>query len=194
MRGGPDRRGLRKPLIVMTAKSLLRHPKCVSTIDELAHGDFQPVVLDETVQNPEQIKRIQVCAGKVYYELLTARETRAATDTAIIKMPQLYPFPKPEFAAMLKAYPNAEHVVWVQEEPRNMGAWGFLRGRIAPVLSPRQSFGYAGRPESSSPAPGSPKQHAKEQADVMEMSYAPPSVARRYRKRYARRPKAQLQK
>ena len=93
MRGGPDRRGLRKPLIVMTPKSLLRHPKCVSSLDELAGGSFTPVVADETVTDPSQIKRIQVCAGKIYYELLAAREARGATDTAIVKLPQIYPFP-----------------------------------------------------------------------------------------------------
>ncbi|MEI9813718.1 MAG: hypothetical protein WDO18_14170 [Acidobacteriota bacterium] len=157
MRGGggsaryaqaPDRDDREKPP---------RHPKCVASVDELAQGAFFPVVFDATVQNPEQIKRIQICAGKIYYELLAARESRGATDTAIIQMPQLYPFPKPEFAQMLRQYPNAEHVVWVQEEPRNMGAWPFLRGRISPLLTNRQSFGYAGRPESASPAPGSPQ-------------------------------------
>jgi 2-oxoglutarate dehydrogenase E1 component len=189
MRGGADRRGLRKPLIVMTPKSLLRHPKCVSSLDELAVGSFTPVVADETVADPMQIKRIQVCAGKIYYELLAARETRGATDTAIVRLPQIYPFPKPEFQAILKLYPNAQQVLWVQEEPRNMGAWPFLRGRISPLLNERQRFGYAGRPESASPAPGSSKQHAKEQADVIEAAYAAATMARRYRKRFVRKPK-----
>jgi 2-oxoglutarate dehydrogenase E1 component len=190
MRGGPDRRGLRKPLIVMTAKSLLRHPKCVSTLEELTGGAFLPVVADDTI-NAAQVKRVQLCTGKIYFELLSARETRGATDTAIVRLPQLYPFPKPEFQQMLKLYPNAEHIVWVQEEPRNMGAWPFLRGRISPLLNDRQRFGYAGRPESASTAPGSPKQHAKEQADVLEAAYAPPTVARRYRKGWTRKPKSQ---
>jgi len=191
MRGGVDRRGLRKPLIVMTPKSLLRHPKCVSTLDELATGAFLPVVADATVQDPSQVKRILVCAGKIYYELLSAREARGATDTAIVCLPQIYPFPKAEFAQMLKQYPNAQNVLWVQEEPRNMGAWAFLKGRIAPLLqNPPHTFGYAGRPESASPAPGSKKSHDKEQADVIEAAFAPPTIARRYRKRLVRRPKA----
>jgi 2-oxoglutarate dehydrogenase E1 component len=192
MRGGPDRRGLRKPLIVMTAKSLLRHPKCISKLDELTGGAFLPVVPDDTVKDPLQVKRILICAGKIYYELLAAREARRAADTAVVRLPQLYPFPKPEFAAMLQMYPNAQHVVWVQEEPRNMGAWPFVRGRIAPLLRDgHHSFGYAGRPESASPAPGSPKRHAKEQAEVIEAAFAPPTIARRYRSKLIRRPKNQ---
>jgi 2-oxoglutarate dehydrogenase E1 component len=189
MRGGPDRRGLRKPLIVMTAKSLLRHPQCVSTLDELTGGAFLPVAADDAV-DAAKVTRVQVCAGKIYFELLAAREARGAVDTAIVRLPQLYPFPKPEFQQMLRRYPNAQHVVWVQEEPRNMGAWPFIRGRIHPTLTHGQhTFGYAGRPESASTAPGSPKQHTKEQADVIEAAYAPPSIARRYRKGYMRQPK-----
>ncbi|MEO8096932.1 MAG: multifunctional oxoglutarate decarboxylase/oxoglutarate dehydrogenase thiamine pyrophosphate-binding subunit/dihydrolipoyllysine-residue succinyltransferase subunit [Acidobacteriota bacterium] len=191
MRGGADKRGLRKPLIVMTAKSTLRHPKCVASLDELANGAFLPVVADATVADAAQIKRVLVCAGKIYYELLTAREARGATDTAIVQLPQIYPFPKPEFAQMLKLYPNAQNVLWVQEEPRNMGAWPFLKGRISPLLhTERQRFGYAGRPESASPAPGSMKRHQKEQVEVIEAAFAPPTIARRYRKKLVRRLKA----
>ncbi len=190
MRGGVDRRGMRKPLIVMTPKSLLRHPRCVATLEELTTGAFRPVVADETISDPTQVKRILVCAGKIYYELLAAREARGLTDTAIVRLPQIYPFPKAEFAQMLKLYPNAPNVLWVQEEPRNMGAWAFLRGRIAPLLQhPPHTFGYAGRPESASPAPGSKKSHDKEQAEVIEAAFAPPTIARRYRKRLVRRPK-----
>jgi 2-oxoglutarate dehydrogenase E1 component len=191
MRGGVDRRGMRKPLIVMTPKSLLRHPKCVSSLDELATGSYTPVVADETIADGSQVKRILVCAGKIYYELIAAREARGLSDTAIVRLPQIYPFPKAEFAQMLKLYPNAQNVLWVQEEPRNMGAWAFLKGRIAPLLqNPPHTFGYAGRPESASPAPGSKKSHDKEQADVIEAAFAPPTIARRYRKRLVRRPKA----
>jgi multifunctional 2-oxoglutarate metabolism enzyme len=189
MRGGADRRGLRKPLIVMTPKSLLRHPKCVATLDELVGGAFHPVVADETITDPSSVKRVLVCAGKIYYELLAAREQKGRTDTAIVRMPQLYPFPKPEFAAMLKLYANAKDVLWVQEEPRNMGAWSFVRGRMIPLLPASVQFGYAGRPESASPAPGSKKSHDKEQADVIEQAFAPATTVRRYRKHLVRRPK-----
>jgi 2-oxoglutarate dehydrogenase E1 component len=190
MRGGPDRRGVRKPLIIMTPKSLLRHPKCVATLDELVGGGFHPVVPDESVTNPAQVQRILVCAGKIFYELLSAREARGAADTAIVRLPQLYPFPKPEFVAMLKKYPNAKQILWVQEEPRNMGAWSFLRGRISPLVPAGVQFGYAGRPESASPAPGSKKSHDKEQAEVIEAAFAPATIARKFRKRLVRRPKS----
>ncbi len=126
MRGGPDRRGLRKPLVVMTPKSLLRHPKVISTVDDLASGVFQPVLDDATVRDPAAIKRILACTGKVYYELLAARDARKASDIAIVRIEQLYPFPEAEFAAVLRRYANATHVVWAQEEPRNMGAWAFV--------------------------------------------------------------------
>ncbi|MEO5926945.1 MAG: multifunctional oxoglutarate decarboxylase/oxoglutarate dehydrogenase thiamine pyrophosphate-binding subunit/dihydrolipoyllysine-residue succinyltransferase subunit [Bryobacteraceae bacterium] len=191
MRGGADRRGLRKPLIVMTAKSLLRHPKSVSSLDELVGGAFLPVVADETVTDNAAVKRILVCSGKIYYELMAEREVRGLNDTAIVRLPQIYPFPKPEFAQMIKQYPNAQNVLWVQEEPRNMGAWPFLRGRIFPLLQyPTHTFGYAGRPESASTAPGSKKSHDKEQADVIAAAFAPPTIDRRYRKRLVRRPKS----
>jgi 2-oxoglutarate dehydrogenase E1 component len=189
MRGGADRRGLRKPLIVMTAKSLLRHPKCVSTLDDLTGGAFLPVVRDETVADPARIKRILLCAGKIYYELLAEREARGVRDVAVVTLPQLYPFPKPEFAQILKFYSNANEVIWVQEEPRNMGAWPFIRGRITPVLEMRHLIGYAGRPESASTAPGSMKRHQREQKDVMEAAFAPPSVANLHRKKLVRRKK-----
>lgn len=186
MRGGPDRRGLRKPLVVMTPKSLLRHPKAVSTVDELAGGVFMTVLDDATVTNPFSIRRVLVCTGKVYYELMAARDARQAAYTAIVRLEQLYPFPEAEFAAVLDRYPNADHIVWVQEEPRNMGAWSFARGRITPMLKARHVIGFAGRPRSASPAPGLLKQHQREQADLLEQAFAPPSVARRKRKRLVR--------
>ncbi|HSP68535.1 MAG TPA: multifunctional oxoglutarate decarboxylase/oxoglutarate dehydrogenase thiamine pyrophosphate-binding subunit/dihydrolipoyllysine-residue succinyltransferase subunit, partial [Bryobacteraceae bacterium] len=156
MRGGTDRRGLRKPLVVMTPKSLLRHPKVIATVDDLASGVFQTVLDDARVADPSRITRILACTGKIYYELLAAHETRGG-DFAIVRLEQLYPFPQAEFAAVLRRYPGAQHVVWVQEEPRNMGAWAFVRGHIQPMLGPNQAIGYAGRPRSASPAPGSPK-------------------------------------
>ncbi len=189
MRAGRDRRGLRKPLIVMTPKSLLRHPKVVSTVDDLASGVFRPVLDDVTVTDPLAIRRILVCTGKIYYELLAARDAHPAAAAAIVRLEQLYPFPEAEFAAVLARYPNAPHVIWAQEEPRNMGAWAFARGHITPMLSLKHVIGYAGRPESASPAPGLIKQHQREQADLLEQAFAPPTVARRQRKRLVRRRK-----
>src|SRR5262249_26174014 len=125
MRGGPDRRGLRKPLIVMTPKSLLRHPKVVSTLDELASGVSHTVLAD-----PATVKRILMCSGKIYYELAPERDKRSPQETAIVRLEQIYPFPEAEVREVLKGYPSAAHVIWVQEEPRNMGAWSFVRGHL----------------------------------------------------------------
>ena len=188
MRGGGDRRGVRKPLVVMTPKSLLRHPKVVSTVEELASGVFNTVLDDARVKDPERITRILACTGKIYYELLAAHETRGG-DFAIVRLEQLYPFPLAEFGEVLLRYPNAQHVVWVQEEPRNMGAWAFVRGHIQPMLGPNQAIGYAGRPRSASPAPGSPKVHQREQTQLIEAAFAAPTVARMGRKRLIRRKK-----
>ncbi|HLH44455.1 MAG TPA: multifunctional oxoglutarate decarboxylase/oxoglutarate dehydrogenase thiamine pyrophosphate-binding subunit/dihydrolipoyllysine-residue succinyltransferase subunit [Bryobacteraceae bacterium] len=190
MRGGRDRRGLRKPLIVMTPKSLLRHPKVVSSLDDLASGVFLPVLDDPTVSDSSSIRKILVCTGKIYWELLAARETRNAADTAIVRIEQLYPFPEAEFAAVLRRYAQSTQVVWAQEEPRNMGAWAFARGYITPMLNRGQVIGYAGRPESASPAPGLIKQHQREQADLIEQAFAPASVARRHRKKLVKRRKS----
>ncbi len=195
MRGGPDRRGLRKPLIVMSPKSLLRHPKVVSTVDDLTNGSFYPVLDDATVADPKSIRKIAMCTGKVYYELLAARESRKATDetaahTAIVRMEQLYPFPEAEIREVLQRYSNASGIVWVQEEPRNMGAWIFMRTRLQRILSNEaRTLGYAGRPESASTAPGSPKVHLREQAELLELAFAPPTMARRWRKRLVKRRK-----
>ena len=188
MRGGGDRRGLRKPLVVMTPKSLLRHPKVVSTVDELASGVFRTVLDDTRVTDPAGVTRILACTGKIYYELLAAHEARGG-PFAIVRFEQLYPFPQTEFAEVLRRYPAAQHVVWVQEEPRNMGAWPSIRGRIQPMLAAHQAIGYAGRPRSASPAPGSPKVHQREQAQLIEAAFAAPTVARLGRKRLVRRKK-----
>jgi 2-oxoglutarate decarboxylase len=188
MHGGPDRRGLRKPLIVMTPKSLLRHPKVVSSIDDLTQGVFQPVLDDTSVANPKAVRKILLCNGKIYYELLAARDQRKATDTAIVRIEQLYPFPEAEFAEVLARYPAAGEIVWVQEEPRNMGAWAFVRGWIQPVIQKQhRQIGYAGRPEAASTAPGSLKRHQEEQAELIEQAFRPPTIERKSWKRLVRR-------
>jgi 2-oxoglutarate dehydrogenase complex dehydrogenase (E1) component-like enzyme len=188
MHGGPDRRGLRKPLIVMTPKSLLRHPKVISTVEDLTDGVFQPVIADATITNPAAVRKILVCSGKIYYELLTARDERKLADTALVRIEQLYPFPEAEFAEVLARYPAAGEVVWVQEEPRNMGAWAFVRGWIQPIIQAQhRQIGYAGRPESASTAPGSLQRHQQEQAELIDQAFAPPTVERLSWKRLVRR-------
>jgi multifunctional 2-oxoglutarate metabolism enzyme len=196
MRGGPDMRGLRKPLIVMSPKSLLRHPQVISTVDDLTKGVFYPVLDDPTVTNPAAIRKILLCSGKVYYEVLAAREARKGTDetalrTAIVRIEQMYPFPEVEIRAVIERYKAASGVVWVQEEPRNMGAWIFMRTRLQRIMANEaRTLGYAGRPESASTAPGSTKVHNREQAELLDQAFAPPSIARRWRKRLVKRRKA----
>jgi 2-oxoglutarate decarboxylase len=196
MRGGADRRGLRKPLIVMSPKSLLRHPKVVSTAEDLADGAFYPVLDDHTVSDPAAIRKVLLCNGKIYYELLAAREARKATDetaahTAIVRVEQLFPFPEAEIREVIARYPSASGVVWAQEEPRNMGAWLFMRTRLQRIMANEaRALGYAGRPVSASTAPGSPKVHAREQAELIEQAFQPPTLSRRWRKRLVKRRKA----
>jgi len=149
----------RKPLIVMTPKSLLRHPQAVSTLDELTSGRFEPVLPDRDATNAS---RVILTTGKVYYDLKAARD-KANANVAIVRVEQLYPFPEPMIADVLRAHPNAKDVVWVQDEPRNMGAWPFLRERLAALMSANQKLSYVGRPISASPATGSHHRHEDQQ-------------------------------
>ena len=197
MRGGPDRRGLRKPLIVMAPKSLLRHPKVISTVADLTEGSFYPVLEDQTVSDPASVRKILLCSGKIYYELMAARDARKETDataasTAIVRIEQLYPLPEAEIRAVIGFYSKASGVVWVQEEPRNMGAWIYMRTRLQRIMANEaRALGYAGRPESASTAPGSPKVHIREQAELLDSAFAPPTLTRRWRKRLVKRRKTQ---
>jgi 2-oxoglutarate dehydrogenase E1 component len=174
MYGGPDRRGMRKPLVIFTPKSLLRHPKAVSTLNDFSEGGFRPVMGDSTVSDPSRISKVLVCSGKVYYDLLAARDERRLNGSvAILRMEQLYPFARRDFSDLLMRYSAMAEVVWVQEEPRNMGPWRFIEEQIQPVLEPsRRKLRYAGRADSASPATGSLKRHQQEQADLIEEAFA----------------------
>jgi len=147
----------RKPLVVMTPKSLLRHPMAVSTLDDLTHGRFEPVLHD--VATSPDVGRVIITAGKVFYDLKQARDKTNA-NVAILRLEQFYPFPQPMLAEALKGYPNANELVWVQEEPRNMGAWPFLRERLQ-ALHP--NVRYVGRPVAAAPATGSHHRHEDQQ-------------------------------
>ncbi|MCV6639154.1 2-oxoglutarate dehydrogenase E1 component [Candidatus Albibeggiatoa sp. nov. NOAA] len=149
-------RDYRKPLIVMSPKSLLRHKRCVSEYTEFVDAPFQPVI-DEIDPNitPEKVDRILFCSGKVYYDLVEAREQHNIDNIAIIRLEQLYPYPHEEIEAILEQYPHVEHRVWVQEEPRNQGAWWYIRAHMDVNLSHKDKrIEYAGRPASASPAVG----------------------------------------
>jgi len=158
------REPVEKPLVVFTPKSLLRHPRCVSTLTELAEGRFLPVLHDAGT-DPVQVRRVVLCSGKVYYDLLKAREDAKRRDVALLRLERLYPFPGAELVATLARYGLQTELVWCQEEPRNMGAWRFVRERFldGDVAASGRVPGYAGRAASAAPAPGSLKVHLAEQ-------------------------------
>jgi 2-oxoglutarate dehydrogenase E1 component len=164
------RRSFRKPLVVMTPKSLLRHKECVSTLADFGRGTSFKRILAETDPLAEDIKvrRVILCSGKVYFDLVAERRKRKIDDIAILRIEQLYPFPFSRLGVRLSQYPNAE-VVWCQEEPENMGAWYFVDRRIERALSGTSARPiYIGRPEAASPATGSARTHVKEQADLVD--------------------------
>ena len=167
MRGSREGRGIRKPLVIFTPKSLLRHPKASSTLDELADGHFQEVVNATDRLNREKVARVIIASGKVCYDLLEYAVENQIDDCAILKLEQLYPFPRNLFKKEFKKYPNVTEFVWVQEEPRNMGAWTFVKDRLYAELRAPQTLRYVGRHESASPATGSLKIHLKEQAAIV---------------------------
>jgi len=153
----------RKPLIVMSPKSLLRHRRAVSTLDELADGSFQRIIPDDPTVEPSKVRRLALCTGKIYYDLLERREQTKADDIGIIRVEQLYPLRASEIQARLAPYPKDVDLVWVQEEPWNMGAWYFMRARLPEILGPEQPLRCIARPESASPATGSGASHKLEQ-------------------------------
>jgi multifunctional 2-oxoglutarate metabolism enzyme len=163
MYGGHDRRGMRKPLIIFTPKSLLRHPRAVSPLDSLISGRFTEI-LDDATADPAKVTRIVFCSGKLYYDLLE----RKPEHVALVRVEQLYPFASQQAAAILSRYPASAEVVWAQEEPRNMGAWRSMRAQLRGLLEEtRREVRYVGRPESASPASGSGKRHHQEQTEVI---------------------------
>ena len=171
------KRNFRKPLVLMTPKSLLRHKLAVSSVADFASGSrFRPVIGEvDAIAEGKDVRRVVLCTGKVYYDLLAARRDKAIRDIAIVRVEQLYPFPVVSLPRALAQYPNAE-VVWCQEEPENMGAWSFVDRRIEKVLAgidvktkrPR----YIGRPEAASPATGLAKTHAAEQTALVAEALA----------------------
>jgi 2-oxoglutarate dehydrogenase E1 component len=167
------RRTFRKPLIVMTPKSLLRHKECISTLADMGPGSSFRRILVETDQltDAANVRRVILCSGKVYFDLVAERRKRKIDDIAILRIEQLYPFPISRVGMRLSQYPNAE-VVWCQEEPENMGAWHFVDRRIDKALSAINVKAkrpvYVGRPESASPATGSARTHLKEQTDLVD--------------------------
>jgi 2-oxoglutarate dehydrogenase E1 component len=162
------RRALRKPLIVMTPKSLLRHKLSVSQLDELTRGTFHNVIDEVDDIEAAKVKRIVFCSGKVFFDLLEARRTLGLHDVAIVRIEQLYPFPIEEYKAVIAKYQHARDVVWCQEEPQNQGAWYQIRHRLQEPLSSKDQLLYSGRAPAAAPATGIAKMHAEQQTELVD--------------------------
>jgi len=164
----------RRPLVVMTPKSLLRHPEAVSALDDLAKGAFNEILGDTQVEpsRASSVERVIVCSGKVYFELLEHRRTSGAADTPLIRVEQLYPFPSQRLAAEFARYPNLKTVVWCQEGSRNQGAWGVIEPQLREILPSAAQLLYAGPPASASTAPGYHSALAARQAALTSSAFA----------------------
>ena len=160
------KRDFRKPLVVFTPKSLLRHPRCVSSLDDFTKGRFREVIDDENA-DPEKIRRVIFCTGKIYYELLEEKEQNKLHDTVLIRLEQLFPLPVKQIREIIKKYSRARDLVWVQEEPVNMGAWPFLK-----LHFDEPGFRLVARPASGSPATGSSKFHHIRQRKIIEKAFS----------------------
>ncbi|WP_295448089.1 2-oxoglutarate dehydrogenase E1 component [uncultured Thiodictyon sp.] len=161
-------RDYRKPLIVMTPKSLLRHRLAVSALDELTTGHYQTVIAEIDAIDPAGVTRVIFCSGKVYYDVLEARRSRGLTNCALIRIEQLYPFPKEAFSAALALYPNAEEIIWCQEEAKNQGAWDQIKHRLYELLPADKQLQYAGRPASAAPAVGHRAAHVEQHEHLID--------------------------
>jgi 2-oxoglutarate dehydrogenase E1 component len=166
-------RPYRKPLIVMTPKSLLRHAAAASPIEQLAHGAFQPVLGADHAVKAEEVTRVIACSGKVYFELAFERAERKRFNVALLRIEQLYPFPDREFAAALAAYPNAAELTWAQEEAQNQGAWYPIQHHLKNSMPRGWRLGYAGRPHMAAPAAGYPAVHQAQTEAMMDMAFGP---------------------
>jgi 2-oxoglutarate dehydrogenase E1 component len=161
-------RSFRKPLIVMTPKSLLRHKQSVSDLKELSQGRFYAIIDEQPERVAPAIQRIVFCSGKVYFDLLEQRQKRELRNVALVRVEQLYPFPAEEYATVIRRYPNAQEIVWCQEEPQNQGAWYQIRHRLQVPLSEKHSLLYAGRAPAAAPAVGIHQMHEEQQQGLVQ--------------------------
>jgi 2-oxoglutarate dehydrogenase E1 component len=172
-------RRYRKPLIIMTPKSLLRHKLAVSGLDDLSTGGFLPVIGESDALPPSEVTRIVLCAGKIYYDLLETRRKENLRHIAIVRIEQLYPFPRDDFSRELATYIHTKELIWCQEEPENQGAWHQIKHRFLGRLDPHIALGYAGRPSSASPSVGKFSRHLAQQKQVVEDAlHGVPSLSR----------------
>ncbi|MGY6587205.1 MAG: 2-oxoglutarate dehydrogenase E1 component [Wenzhouxiangella sp.] len=163
-------RPFRKPLIVMTPKSLLRHKASTSSLEDLTQGSFQVVIDDPRQPKPEKVKRLVLCAGKVYFDLAAALEEQDIDDIAVVRVEQLYPFPREEVQAIVERYGKADEVIWCQEEPMNQGAWFQIRHHLQACVEARHSLKYVGRDGSASPAVGYYQVHIEQQKRLVSQA------------------------
>ncbi len=165
-------RQFRKPLIVMAPKSLLRHPGASSPLDDLAEGGFQTVIGEVDRLVAKNVRRVIVCSGKVYYDLLAYRREQKINDVAILRLEQQYPFPHDDLKAQIKRFPEVKELVWCQEEPQNQGAWYRLMAYFRNDIPAKMRLYFAGRPISASPAVGYPSKHAAQQKELVEAAFS----------------------
>ena len=158
---------MERPLIVITPKSLLRLPAAASAIEDLTSGGFQPVIDDREVSDPAAVKRVVLCSGKVYYDLIEARKKTQTAGVAIVRLEQFYPFPLLRLRELMTRYANAKQLVWAQEEPKNMGGWTFVEPLLENLVPVCERPSYVGRAASASPATGSYHIHQAEQAKLL---------------------------
>ena len=164
-------RNIRKPLVIMTPKSLLRNKDAASPLSEFNKGSFQTIIPEQKALNADKVKRLVACSGKVYYDLVKKREENGADDVAIVRVEQLYPFPHKAFATELKKYVNVTDIVWCQDEPQNQGAWFFVQHSILENMFDKQKLGYSGRAASASPAVGYLHLHKEQQKALVEGAF-----------------------
>jgi 2-oxoglutarate dehydrogenase E1 component len=163
----------RKPLIVMTPKSLLRHPRAVSTLEECANDRFRRI-LPDAAEKGREVARVLICSGKIYYELEKHREEKGRNDVAIVRFEQLYPLPEDHVRAAMSSFGDGTPVIWTQEEPENMGAWPHMRRRFGERMLGKFPFSGIFRPASASPATGSARSHKLEQEEIIERAFGGP--------------------
>lgn len=167
-------RPFRKPLVIFTPKSLLRNKNAASPLEDLAEGGFKPVIGEADANiAPDGVKRVLLCSGKVYYDLVHARDEQDRKDVVILRIEQLYPFAHKSFQAELQKYPNAKELIWVQDEPQNQGPWFYVQHHLFENMGDGQKLGYAGRPASASPAVGYMAKHQEQQRALIEQAFSP---------------------
>ena len=164
-------RDFRKPLVVFTPKSLLRSPKCVSKLEDFTKGKFQEMIEDQYA-DPKKVKRVLMCTGKIYYDLLEKQQADKRKDVAIVRIEQLYPTPTTQIKKMMANYAKAGEFFWVQEEPENMGAWPYICRKFYSHMT--VNLGIISRPEGSSTATGFSKQHAAQQLHIVAKAFEAP--------------------